>query len=285
MMNIYKSTSGARAIQDRYVEVLKRWPVASEHLRVPTRQGETFVIASGPPNAPPVLLFQGSGANSALWMKDVPEWAAHFRVFAVDLIGEPGLSAPSRPPLQSDAYALWLDDVMHGLSLTRASLVGVSLGGWLALDYATRRPERVERVALLCPSGVGRQKVGVFFRILPLLLLGAWGRRRVMRMLAGATPANPPAIDPQVASLVSLIQKHFRPRRGRIPVLSDEALRRLSMPVMLVVGGCDVFLDSAGSKRRLEAAASRVTVRFLPEAGHLLPAQTRPILEFLCGSA
>lgn len=57
------------------------------------------------------------------------------------------------------------------------------------------------------------------------------------------------------------------------------------MPVMLVVGGRDAFLDSAGSKRRLEPATSRVTVRFLPEAGHLLPAQTTPILEFLRGSA
>lgn len=45
-------------------------------------------------------------------------WAAHFRVFAVDLIGDAGLSAPSRPPLESDAHALWLNDVMDGLSQT-----------------------------------------------------------------------------------------------------------------------------------------------------------------------
>lgn len=73
------------------------------------------------------------------------------------MIGEAGLSAPSRPPLASDAYALWLDDLLRSLGLDRVSIVGVSLGGWLALDYATRRPERIERLAVLCPAGVGRQ--------------------------------------------------------------------------------------------------------------------------------
>ena len=63
--------------------------------------------------------------------------------------------------MDSDAHALWLDDVMRALSLDRASIVGVSLGGWLALDYATRRPERVESFVLICAAGLGRQKMSV----------------------------------------------------------------------------------------------------------------------------
>ena len=123
-----------------------------------------------------------------MWMGDVAAWAAHFRVYAVDMIGEPGLSAPSRPPLASDAYALWLDDVMQALALTRASIVGVSLGGWLALDYATRRPARVEKVVLLCPGGVGHQKMSTVFKAGVLLMLGAWGRRKARaRSLSSAT--------------------------------------------------------------------------------------------------
>lgn len=93
--------------------------------------------------APPLVLLHGGIMNSAMWMGDVRAWAEHFRVYAVDVIGEAGLSAPSRPPLNSDAHALWMDGVLEGLRLERVSLVGVSLGGWLALDYATRKPERV----------------------------------------------------------------------------------------------------------------------------------------------
>ena len=110
-------------------------------------------------------------------MGDAPSWVRHFHIYAVDLIGEPGLSAPSRPPLDSDAYALWLDDVLRELSITRTSLVGVSFGGWLALGYASRRPEAVAKVVAICPAGVGRQKIGVLLKAPLLLMLGEWSRK------------------------------------------------------------------------------------------------------------
>src|SRR5580704_15290165 len=178
MKSVYKSAEGERALRERYLEILKYWPVPNQQLRVPTREGETFIIACGTEDAPPLLLFHGSVANSAMWMGDVASWAKHFRIYAVDMIGDAGLSAPSRPPLSSEAHALWLDDVLQALSLARASLVGVSLGGWLALDYATRRPERVEALVVLCPGGVGGQKIGIVFKTIPLRMLGAWGTRK-----------------------------------------------------------------------------------------------------------
>jgi pimeloyl-ACP methyl ester carboxylesterase len=284
MSGIYKSADGQRAVQARYQLFLLDWPVANRQLRVPTREGETFIVASGPDNAPPLLLFHGAGTNSAMWMSDVAAWAAHFRVYAVDIIGEPGLSAPSRPPLESEHYALWLDDVMQALSLARASIVGVSLGGWLALDYATRRPHRAESLVLLCPSGVGRQKMSFLFKAIPLLMLGRWGRRKAMEMVAGPAPPDASPADRDFAEFVLLIFEHFRPRVVKIPVFSDEALKRLTIPLMVIVGANDVMLDSAATRRRLERIVTHAKVRYLPDAGHILRDQTGPILEFLRNS-
>ena len=188
MKGVYKSAEGERAVRERYLDILKHWPVPNQQLRVPTREGETFVVACGDQNAPPLLLLHGAMANSAMWMGEVAAWAARFRVYAVDMIGEASLSAPSRPALASDAHALWLDDVMQGLSLTQASMVGVSLGGWLALDYATRRPERVASLAVLCPGGVGRQKIGIVFQTIPLRMLGRWGKRKAAELVLGKAP-------------------------------------------------------------------------------------------------
>jgi pimeloyl-ACP methyl ester carboxylesterase len=274
MSTIWRSDAGAEAVRAQYRKLLDLWPSPSERLTVPTRFGETFVLACGPKDAPPLLLFHGSGANAAMWLRDIVAWAEHFRCYAVDMIGEPGLSAPSRPPLGSDANALWLDDVIAGLGLGRASIVGVSLGGWLALDYATRRPERVEKLALLCPGGIGRQKSTVLFA-LPLLFFGHWGRRRLMRFVLGRIS--------EAAPFMSLTFKHFRPRRERLPVFSDAALKSLAIPVLAIVGARDVLLDSRGTKRRLDAHVKTADVRLLPDAGHLIADQTLPILAFLCG--
>lgn len=281
MTRIYKSAEGERAVRERYLQFLKYWPVPNQRLRVPTREGETFIVACGDENAPPLVLLHGAAANSAMWMGDVASWAAHFRVYAIDLIGEAGLSAPSRPSLASEAHVLWLDDVMQALSLARVSIVGVSLGGWLALDYATRRPERVGGLVLLCPGGVGGQKLGIVFKVLALRMCGAWGTRKAREMILGRAPSNASPAIQKFIEFVSLIHENFRPRMVKMPVFSDEALQRLTMPVLAILGGKDVLLDSATTKRRLERNVAHAEIRYLPEAGHLLPRQTAPILEFL----
>jgi hypothetical protein len=56
MKAIFKSAEGERQVLDRYRAFLKRWPVPNDHVRVPTSQGETFIIISGPENAPALLL-------------------------------------------------------------------------------------------------------------------------------------------------------------------------------------------------------------------------------------
>lgn len=215
-----------------------------------------------------------------MWMGDVAAWAPHFRIFAVDMIGDAGLSAPSRPPLASEAHALWLDDVMQALGLARVSLVGTSLGGWLAFDYATRRPERVDAVAAMCPAGIGRQKLGIVFKTIPLQLMGHWGERKTAELVLGRAPGNPTPAQQYFA----LIHKHFRVRMVKLPVFSDAALQRLTMPVMAIVGANDVLIDSAETKRRLERNVPHAEIRYLPAARHFIPGQTQPILEFLCSA-
>ncbi len=281
MAAIWKTEQGRQAVLARYEQFLAYWPVANTHLRLPTSQGETFVIASGPQGAPAVLLFHGSMANTTSWMGDVGALSRHFRVFALDMIGEPGLSAPSRPPLAADLHAIWLDEVLEGLNVERAALVGISLGGWLALDYATRRPGRVPAMALLCPGGVGATK-NVLLWAAPLLLLGAWGRRQVMKRLgAGAVAANPSPAAKAFADFMSLIQANFRVRRQALPRFSDASLRSLGMPVLAILGAKDAMLDSFGTRDRLKAKVADLDLQWLPDAGHFLVGQGAQIDGFL----
>lgn len=275
MTAIWKTPQGRQAVLDAYAGIRAAWPVPREELRLPTRHGETFVVASGDPARPPLVLLHGAGSNAFMWMGDVAAWAEHFRVYAVDVIGEPTESAPSRPPRDGPAYAEWLDDVMAGLGLERAAFVGLSLGGWLTLDYAIRRPERVERLAVLCPGGVGAVKLSFLLRASLLAFSGPKGRKKILDA-AGARELPAP-----IAAFLALIYTHFIPRRDPLPIFPDAALAGLGMPILAIVGARDTLIDSAGTQRRLARAAPHARIVMLPEAGHFLAGQTAPVLAFL----
>ncbi|WP_254602350.1 alpha/beta fold hydrolase [Burkholderia lata] len=245
-----------------------------------TRHGTTHVIACGPAHAPPVVLIHGAQTTAASWQHYAGEGSKHFRLYAIDVIGEAGPSAPSRPPLASDAYAQWLDDVLDGLGVSRAAFVGISLGARTALDFALRRPARVTRLALLCPSGIGRQKPFLWWA-LPLLLLGDVGRACVRRRVLGRLPPASTPAERDTFALMRAVDRGFRPRLEAIPVFGDGALRTLSMPVMAIVGGRDVMLDSRETRDRLTRLVPHAQVLFLPDQYHFIRGQRDTVLAFL----
>jgi pimeloyl-ACP methyl ester carboxylesterase len=270
-MTIYKSEAGAHLLRERYLEALKSWPVPRDEVRVPTPEGETFVVVSGPESAPPLVLLHGSGSNSAEWAHRIPALAERFRVHAVDIIGEPGMSAETRPPLDSDRYARWLDAVLDHFGVSRAAFLTSSFGGWLALDYATRRPGRVAALALRCPIGLGPMKKGFIVKAVFLSLLGERGRRKSVAGTVGE-PETSPIVEHQL-----LVSANYRYRTGPFPVFGDAALGRLTMPVYAVAGADDAMVDSATTARRLEAAGA--VVDLVPGTGHYIPGSAD--LEFL----
>jgi pimeloyl-ACP methyl ester carboxylesterase len=273
---IYKSPEGKLAIEARYRALLGGWPVAHDELTVPTRAGDTFVVASGSRSAPALVLLHGSGTNSVSWIRDVAVWAQHYRVYAVDLIGEPGLSAPSRPPLASGAYADWLDDVWVALGLTKPLVAGISLGGWLALDFAVRRPGKVAALSLISPSGVGRQKHLALMGLAVLRLCGRWGILKSLQLVSGHRQPLPAAA---VDGLVTVFRS-FKPRMEPVPRLTDAQLAGLGIPVQVIIGGDDVMLHTAETRERVERCVPGARVHYLEGAGHILPPQTSTVSDF-----
>lgn len=261
--NVYRSSAGQKAIERSYREHLQRWTTPLRQRTVATREGETFVLDCGPADAPSVVLLHGAGSNSAIWQADAPQWSLTHRLYMVDVIGEPGLSAPARPDLNSDAHALWLDDVLDELGVDSAALVGVSLGGWLATDYAIRRPGRVERLALRAPGGIGRQRYGAVLAALALTPFGNRGSRLALRLALGPGTVPDPVID-----YMLLIQRNYRPRRDTLPIFSDEHLKAITAPLYVVLGAHDRLLNSRDTAARLARLQPSASINLLDDAGH-----------------
>jgi pimeloyl-ACP methyl ester carboxylesterase len=262
---VYRTPAGEQAVRAWYESVLAQWPVAHTRVTLPTRQGDTFAVVSGEAGAPPLVLLHGAGSNSASWAGDAAVYSRGHQVAAVDLIGEPGYSAPTRPAYGGPAYAEWLGDVLDGLGFESAVFVGMSLGGWAALKFATTHPERVRALALIAPSGLAPVRTGFMLRLVALSLLGEWGQARLNRMLFAGAP-----VAPEVARAMRLIGQNFRSRVEAPPIFGADELRRLTMPVMLIVGEKDGFCEAEASAARLGAAAPQARIEIVAGAGHVV---------------
>ena len=162
------------------------------------------------------------------------------------------------------------------LGITRASIAGVSLGGWLAIDYAMRRPGRVRSLSLISPSGIGSQNTALLMKAAILLQLGEWGRRRALRLVSGSDQ-----VPQQVAEFVLAIFRHFRPRMERLPLRTDEELAALAIPVQLILGATDRMIRSADTRDRMERQVKDLHVTWLENDGHMLGGQAPRLLDFL----
>ncbi len=103
----------------------------------------------------PVILLHGGGLDSAIisWRASIGPLSAHQRVFAPDL---PGYGQSDKPAVEytMDYYVSFLAHFMDALHLDKASLIGLSLGGGIALSFTLRFPSRVEKLVLVDSYGM-----------------------------------------------------------------------------------------------------------------------------------
>jgi pimeloyl-ACP methyl ester carboxylesterase len=106
-------------------------------------------------SGPPLVLIHGITSSSATWVRVIPSLARNFTVIAPDLIGH-GDSDKPRGDYSLGAHASSIRDLLVALGHERASIVGHSLGGGIAMQFSYQFPERCERLALVDSGGLGR---------------------------------------------------------------------------------------------------------------------------------
>ncbi len=129
-----------------------------------------------------LLLVHGMGGSSSSWRELVPKLAKKYRVIAPDLLGH-GLSDKPRGDYSVGAFAVWLRDLLDTLGVPKATIVGHSLGGGIAMQFAHQHRDYCQRLILISSGGLGAD-VGALLRLLSLpgseLLLNALASRPVL---------------------------------------------------------------------------------------------------------
>lgn len=214
---------------------------------------------------PALLLIHGIGDNSSTWQDVIPHLAEKYTVIAPDLLGH-GRSDKPRADYSVAAYANGMRDLLSVLGIDKVTVIGHSLGGGVAMQFAYQFPDMVERLVLVSSGGVTKDvhpvlrlvSVPVFSEVLKLLRLpGAMPALRAAGAVLGQinrSPLRPGALLHDTSDLVRVLSELPDPTayeaylrtlravvdwRGQVVTMLDRCYLTENLPVQLIWGDHD----------------------------------------------
>jgi 3-oxoadipate enol-lactonase len=246
-----------------------------------------FSITLG--SGPDVVLLHPTPVHHGFWLPVAELLASHYRLTLVDLRGH-GQSTAGSGPITMEKLAEDVHAVLAALTVTQATFVGCSIGGYVIYEYWRRFPQEVASIALICgkpqpdsaesikkrtelmelaqqPGGLGR-----FFDFTAEMALGKTAQQRQPGICATARAM----MDAMPLDTMLAVQQGLMQRRDSVPTL-----KTISVPVCAVAGG----EDETSTPLEMRVIADNVPnaeFHLLPDAGHYAPLeQPRAVAEIL----
>lgn len=273
-INLFKTSKGQTQYLAAYDAAMQLWPVPYESHFVTTTYGRTHIISCGQKDAFPLVLLHAGQASSTMWFPSIANLSKKFHLLALDTPGEPGKSTPSRRNDTRRDCSAWLEGVLDALDISKTHVMGLSRGGWLALNLALYAPNRLERIVLLSPAAIfialnsffsviAQTVMRVPSRFISQVALNSWVARgfKVNEVFAEQFMTGLQNWDWTVN------KKGFS---GVMPcTFSDEELRQIHQNVLLLIGDQD-RLNPPKALERARQTIPHLEAEIIPQAGHFL---------------
>jgi pimeloyl-ACP methyl ester carboxylesterase len=270
-ISVFRSPEGEAQYYVAYDAVLRQWPVPFKELYIPARFGNTHVIASGPGDAAPLVLLHPSGGGGVIWIRNVETLNQRYRVYAVDTISEPNKSILTSPISfnQRREFADWIVDMFKGLNIKSTFMVGNSFGGFLTLNAAYYLPERVKKIVLISPAATFVPIPAWTWNFIPANIIGLITRSDPVLLKPYEWIWQDFPKEECIAKLRATTAVTGRPRHWSPTVFSDDELRAIQTPVLLLIGDHEVIYKPEDAIRRAIRLVPNLKAEIMPNANHI----------------
>jgi len=234
-------TPARKEYYDAYNKTLDHWGADYEELYVPTSKGMAHVITSGPKDGVPVILMHGMAASSTMWYPNAKPLSRQYRLFAIDLIIEPGKSYITEEFKNLHQIAEWYQEICDQLNLDSYHIIGTSRGGWLATDLAMKS-DKTRSLILLSPvqtlmwmppsMGLAKNMFNIFYS-------KEKRAKRTMETLSN----DPSKLEKDYVDQYHLALENDTLRKFVIQMrpFPRKELEQLEAPTLLLIGDRDLF--------------------------------------------
>ncbi|WJK43199.1 alpha/beta hydrolase [Solwaraspora sp. WMMA2056] len=228
-----------------------------------------YHFAGAEPDANPLLLLPGRTAASPVWADNLPALLRLRSVYTIDLLGEPGMSIQQRPIETPSDHAQWLHEVLVELPEPAIHLVGLSIGGWTAMNLAVHRPEKIASVTLLDPVLVFADlSWQAILRSIPASV--RWFPRSWRDDFASWTANDAPVEDVPVAQMIEAGMQTYALKLSAPHRITPEDLAGVRTPTLALLAGESRMHDTAEAAEVADSTLPEATVVVYPDASHAI---------------
>ena len=240
-----------------------------------------------------MLLLHGLGCDHRTWLPVIDALARHYTVIAPDLLGH-GASDKPRADYSVGGFANGMRDLLTVLGVDKATVVGHSFGGGVAMQFAYQFPERTERLVLVGSGGLGPEVSAAiraitttgFYQVMGLLTLpgvrhvGTAGLRALSRTglkefrdFDEVAEIYESFQDPAARAAIRHVVRAVVDWQGQIVTMADRAYLTEAMPMCVIWGDEDRVIPTSHAARAAELAPKRAD-RDPPERRATSPTRT-----------
>ncbi|MGK4567767.1 alpha/beta fold hydrolase [Flavobacterium sp. 3HN19-14] len=284
---IFPTKKGQQKYTAAYNKSLKAlWNVTYKEDNVRTRFGTAHVLISGPENGKPVILLHGTDASSIMWYPNVKALSAKYRVYAIDFPMEAGKSIATVPEIDNGDILKFYNEVFDHYALKDMTLIGASRGGWIATYLAIQENSGIRKLVLLSPAQTftGIDQLG---KALTGLTLKLFPKRKRLNKFFDQFSFYPKKIRLEYKEQFYLANKfaHSKPGLTKMKRFSDDEIKKLQIPVLVLIGDHDIINDEKCTEKAAELLPQAET-GIIKDAGHFLSVDqadviNKRILEFM----
>ncbi len=275
-MRSFISEESKDKVLNYYDMLLEKISVKYSKLNIQSRFGDTFCIAAGEDTAPSIIFLHSGNMNSAMWVEYISSFSKHFRVYALDMPGEPGKSIDNRLSYDTDDYIEWLSDVLDFLYIKNTMLIGSSLGAFVAAKFSSQKPEKISKLVLISPLGIVHDEnkfKDIAISIFPKLEEG------IDNVLEFINEGNP--LPDVILNYQKFIEARINQRKQEVPLFTDEDLKKLTMPCILFLEEGDSNINVYELRDRFKALVKECEVVLIKNQNHSLDDVSDDLLKFL----
>lgn len=243
-----------------------------------TSLGKTVVHVINPEltNTETLVVFPGFRTFGLIWDVDnnLAELKKKYRIFLVDINGQPCMSEGNSPSIKNNDYGIWAKEVITQLSKKKVTIAGASFGGLVCIKTSLVCPELINKIILLnpgCMQMFSLKLKNMYYNFLPII---ATTRNNVAKFLKTIVfYSDHHSVEHKAFNMLNEYEyfaiKNYVDKTEKPYEIPDHEMKQVSNDVYLLVGEKDLLFPYKHSVSKAKRCLSKLKeVHILPDTGH-----------------